>query len=542
LARIAAPVEIEVWLPEVGAEFLIERTGRSEDRSSAVKLSEALGGLPLAHEQAAAYCERLGISLSEYETRFAATPGKYLDDARAAPKQYHSGLTVSKTFALAIDEAAKFHPAAEYLIVYAGLLAPEPIPLFLFSEAREVFGKSFASALADDGLDEAIAALRAFALVDRESIPDERDRLVTTDCIRLHRLVREIAAARRDDVDRDGAFRELIEALAKVYPRQVFNDSLSWPRARRLDELMMALVDTNKAVPKGLEAMVAGLLGGLDGYRHAALADYSEARRLSQRALAINEEIFGPDHPSTATALSNLGLLLRDQGDLVGARRYYERALAIRETAFGLDHLDVSNSLNHLGNLLRIERDLAGAKQRFERAIAIRERALGPEHLSTAIVLNNLAVTLEEMGDFAAARQMCDRALRIRQSVLGLDHLDTANSLNNLASLLQHQGDLAGAEENYRRVLAIREKVLGRDHPDTATALNNLGSLLWAKGDQAGARLSFDRALEIVVRIFGVAHDTTRSVARNYALFLDVLGHEGEADMLRNKHGIRDEN
>ena len=33
-----------------------------------------MGGLPLAHEQAAAYCERLEISLDEYRKRFEAAP------------------------------------------------------------------------------------------------------------------------------------------------------------------------------------------------------------------------------------------------------------------------------------------------------------------------------------------------------------------------------------------------------------------------------------------------------------------------------------
>ncbi len=56
------------------------------------------------------------------------------------------------------------------MIGYAALLAPEPIPLFLFSEAREIFGEPFASEIAGDGLDEAVAALRAFALIDRETI------------------------------------------------------------------------------------------------------------------------------------------------------------------------------------------------------------------------------------------------------------------------------------------------------------------------------------------------------------------------------------
>ena len=76
------------------------------------------------------------LSLADYGRRFAATPARLLDAARDAPPEYHDGLTVAKTFALAIEEAAKLHPAAEPLIVHAALLAPEPIPLFLFSEGR----------------------------------------------------------------------------------------------------------------------------------------------------------------------------------------------------------------------------------------------------------------------------------------------------------------------------------------------------------------------------------------------------------------------
>src|SRR5258708_7019152 len=83
------------------------------ERAAAQALSAALGGLPLAHEQAAAYCEWLDISLADYAKRFAAAPARLLDDARHAPTEYHDGLTVAKTFALAIEEAAKLNPAAE---------------------------------------------------------------------------------------------------------------------------------------------------------------------------------------------------------------------------------------------------------------------------------------------------------------------------------------------------------------------------------------------------------------------------------------------
>jgi hypothetical protein len=121
---VAEPVEIQLWPKEIGADYLTARTGRVAERIAAEALSQQLGGLPLAHEQAAAYCERLGISIAEYRRRFEATPGPLLDTTRDAPTEYHDGLTVAKTFALAIEEAAKLNPAAEPLIVYADGACP----------------------------------------------------------------------------------------------------------------------------------------------------------------------------------------------------------------------------------------------------------------------------------------------------------------------------------------------------------------------------------------------------------------------------------
>jgi tetratricopeptide (TPR) repeat protein len=492
---VATLVELDVWSNEIGADFLTERAGRIGERNGALALSEALGGLPLAHEQAAAYCARVGISLSEYLKRFEANPETLPGTQKDAPHDY--GRTVATTFALAIDEAAKQHPAAEPLIVYAALLAAEPIPLFLFSEGREEFGEPLASAIKGDGLDEAVAALRAFALVDREPIPDERDPSLITDCIRLHRLVRQVAALRRNKGALEDARFRLLGAFATVYPEGVFDNPNAWPRARRLDALAMALVDNNHSVLDGTEEAIVYLLNQLGGYRQHSLAAYSQAKPLFERALAIDENVNGSDHPRTAARLNNLGALIRAQGYVDEAQPYYERALAIFEKAFGLYHSDTAQSLNNLGYLLREQGDLAGAQRHFERALAVNEKVLGPDHPNTAKSLNNLGAMLILQEDYAGGQLLLERAVAIREKA-GLDDLSLARSLNNLASLMASQGNLAGAQSLLERALAICEKVLDVDHP------------------------------------------LTQTLAGNTAINLAALGHENRANMLRKKFSIKD--
>jgi tetratricopeptide (TPR) repeat protein len=519
---VAAPVEIRQWPKEIGADFLMARIGRAgeRERAGAEALSETLGGLPLAHEQAGAYCERLGVSFADYRKRFLAAPVRLLDDARHVPAAHNDGMTAAKSFALAIEEAAKLHPAAEPLIVHAALLAPEPIPLFLFAEGREEFGEPLASALAGDGLDEAVAALRAFALVDKEAIPDERDPAITTYAVRLHRLVREVAAARWTDERRDRARRALVSAMRAVYPQGVYGDPRTWPRARRLDALALALVSGDEGLAGETEVEVSYVADRLATYRQTVLAAYGDARPLFERALAIRKKARGPEHPDTASSLNNLALLLQKQGDLVAARPLYERALEIGEKVQGPDHPATATRLNNLAGLLRHQGDVAGARPLYERALAIREKVLGPEHRDVAQSLSNLAVLLRVQGDFAAAQPLHERALAIREKVLGPEHPDVAQSLNNLAFLLKAQGDLAAARPLYKRALAIREKVLGPEHPDVAQILNNFAVLLSAQGDLAAARRLCERALAIREKVLGSEHPDTVRVRENLALLI----------------------
>jgi hypothetical protein len=54
-----------------------------------------------------------------------------------------------------------------------------------------------------------------------------------------------------------------------------------------------------------------------------------------------------------ATVHNNLGRMLFDLGDLAGARGHFERALAIDEAVFGQDHSQVASDRAALGRVLQ---------------------------------------------------------------------------------------------------------------------------------------------------------------------------------------------
>ena len=98
----ATPILLEKWPSAIGADYLVARTGLVGQQAGAERLSIALDGLPLAHEQAAAYIACLELSFDAYLRRLDAAPVLWLCDPIHAPFDYHNGQTVAKSFGLAI--------------------------------------------------------------------------------------------------------------------------------------------------------------------------------------------------------------------------------------------------------------------------------------------------------------------------------------------------------------------------------------------------------------------------------------------------------
>ncbi len=244
---------------------------------------------------------------------------------------------------------------------------------------------------------------------------------------------------------------------------------------------------------------------------------FGEAETLHHQVLAIHERTLGPEHPGTATSMSNLGRVLDLQGKYEDAEKIYRRALVVREKVLGGEHPDVATSLNNLAKVLQElgrDKQISVSESRararvgaglgivteiegmYRRALAIQDKSLGREHPSTALTLNNLGGVLALRGDFAQAEQMQRAALGTMEKVFGEQHPDTAAVLTSLSLALDRQGKIAEAEASFQRAVDISRKT-GNPRNLLINA-SNLGFSLAKRGRFREALPYYKEAVETV--------------------------------------------
>lgn len=197
-------------------------------------------------------------------------------------------------------------------------------------------------------------------------------------------------------------------------------------------------------------------------------AKYDKAIKVWNRVINLREQLYGKEHPDTASATSynNIGCVYDNQGDYERALDYYFKALEIKEKVLGKEHPDTAGLYGNMGLVYTRLGKYKTALEYLFKALEIEEKVLGKDHSSTAITYNNIGLAYTYLGEYDKALVYYFKALAT-QEVYGKDHLSTATSYNNIGFVYRKQGDYDSALEYYFKALAIREKVLGKDHPKT---------------------------------------------------------------------------
>lgn len=266
-----------------------------------------------------------------------------------------------------------------------------------------------------------------------------------------------------------------------------------------------------------------------------AQANFVEARTLFEEAHAIYELTLEADHPRRSACTNDLGVIMRDLGDLEGALQVGDLALAARRQHGEKEK--IAESANNLGVVLREKGEFAVAELLFREAAERYRESLGQESHELLTVLLNLASLSGDQGDYAESESLLREVLIIANDILGPHHPLVALAQHNLAYLLRQRGDHAGALSFLRKSLKVRKKTAGK-HPDIAETLNVLALTYREIGRSERALRFFRLALSMYEELFGESHPDVAKLLNNRAIHHLGIGHldEAEDDLLRALH------
>jgi predicted ATPase/class 3 adenylate cyclase/Tfp pilus assembly protein PilF len=429
----------------------------NESAPAVAEICVRLDGLPLAIELAAARITMLPpkAMLQRLSSRLKLLTG----GARDLPERQRTlRATIEWSFAL-LDEGEQ---------VLFGRLA-------VFSGGRTLEAiEAICDAEGDLPMDafEGVASLLDKSLMRQEEGPDGEPRFVMLETV--HEFAREKLgqSAEAEQIKRvhaeyfltlaEEAYRELkganqLEWLERLEAEHDnMRAALSWALERKEEELALRL-------------------GGALWWFWSMHGYYSEGRRWLEAALAIE----GRESPEVrAMALTGVGSLAFDQGDLDRAQEAYEEGLQLLVHEEAGEAREAKLLLLGLLGWLAWQREEHGqAKELFEESLALSREMSDTWWLASS--LSNLALVPESRGDYKRATELYEESMDLFREQGDKHRL--AYCLINLGMEVYFQGDLGRAGKLTEEAVALFRELGARG--DVALGLCNLGWIALLQDD-----------------------------------------------------------
>jgi tetratricopeptide (TPR) repeat protein len=334
VGHLASRLEVDTLSAEQGAMFLVRRASliapdatleqaSPQQRDLAIQVSQELGGLPLALDQAGAYLEATGTALSAYQQIYQRHRTALLAQHRAEGADHPE--PVASTWSLSFARVEETDPAAADLLRLCAYLAPDAIPEEILAQGAAHLGPVLGPVAFDPFLlGQAIEALRAYSLVGRDP---------SLQTLSVHRLVQAVVRDALDAADRQRWAERAIRAVHAALPPVEHANWPAWERLLAHAQACAAWMD-----PQEIHLQEAAEVLQMTGLYLTERARYSEAEPLLERAYQMSEQEQGAEHLDTARDASTLAYLYRVQGEYEQAEPLLVRALVIYEQQLGPEH------------------------------------------------------------------------------------------------------------------------------------------------------------------------------------------------------------
>ncbi|ANS63696.1 NB-ARC domain-containing protein [Streptomyces lincolnensis] len=511
-ASAAQPLEVDVFRREESVQLLRVRGPEISDEE-ADRLAQALGDLPLAIEQAAAWRAETGMPADEY---LRLLDEKMVDLlGLVAPLDYQ--LPVIAAWNVSLDQLETKNPAAMQLLQVCAFCAPEPI-------SRTLFAGRPAHPIApelDAVLHDPIRLGQAIREIGRYSLARFDHR---TNSIQMHRLVQAALISRMTEAEqrrmRQGTHL-LLAANDPTDPHNVIN----WPRYGELHAHLI-VSEAVESTDRWVRSLIVNEVRYLCRW-----GNYDTALQLARSAYDSWRRESGEDDAQLLEVSRWLGFVLFNMGRYQEAADVNDRVLDAYRRTVGEDHEDTLDALGNVAIDRRVRGDFVAALELSESILQRYLRVLGPDDPETLRAAHNVAVSLRLTGDFGRAKVLDEETLHSKTQIFGQDHVVSLVTWLGLILDIRELGDYLTALSFQLELTEQSTRLLGHDNPFTLSNHRHLAVALRKAGRHEEARETAERSRADLVRRYG--ENNPGAMQSTLELTID-LRHAGELEQARD--------
>jgi hypothetical protein len=310
MGRLAHPLEVDALDVEPGALLLLRRAERLasdatleqadvSERAVALSISQELGGLPLALDQAGAYIEETHCSLADYLHLYRSQRADLLKERGGLVPDHPE--PVATTWSLSFAQVQERSAAAADVLRVCAFLHPDAIPEEIITEGAAALGPEV-QAIDRNPLvfNQAIGVLLSYSLLKRQ--PEEH-------LLSIHRLVQAVL---KDGMDAPTYYQwaeRVVQAVNDALPELDYRTYTRYERCLPHAQECAQLIEKEHLTSNAARRLL--MQTGLYLKEHAR---YDEAETFYQHSLRIWEQALGPNHPYTLEVVRNYARLLREMG------------------------------------------------------------------------------------------------------------------------------------------------------------------------------------------------------------------------------------
>ncbi|MFD8422276.1 FxSxx-COOH system tetratricopeptide repeat protein [Streptomyces sp. NPDC059466] len=517
---VGPSLEVDVFTREESKQLLRRTSAYGEELTDADAnlLADALGDLPLALEQAAAWRAETGMPVSEYLRLFEHKRSELLEVS--PPPDYQ--LPVAAAWNVSLDHLETRSLTALRLLQLCSYFAPDPISRSIFSG----LGGSSIDTELDRALNDPMRLARAIREINRYSLARIDHR---TNSIEMHRLVQAVLINRMTPEEQNRMRNGAHTLLAAADPKGP-NQAANWPRYAELYGHVIAsgAIESDQPWVRELVRNVARYLW--------YWGDHKVAVEFSEQAWRTWQRLYGDEDQQTRLMgwwLCFLYLKVGSHDDaatLVAQLKdvYARTAPPDREDT----REDALETINLEAAVRRVEGDFAAGAELDEMAYDRARRAFGEDDPTTLVTAHNLGVSLRMVGDFQRALELDRHTHAMKARLYGRDHTQSLMTEASISVDVRETGDYVGARSLQQAVADGYQAVLGTGNPSTLQAVRQLSEACRKEGDHATALELAREAFSQFTRRYGDTHPE----ALMAALALSVaLRHNGELEAARDR-------